>query len=588
MSLGGVSASIVTGGAQSSASGADLARTVVGMGVCTLATPNRLLHPSSSGGMRAGLGLGPLPESQALLWGVEGAPSPFAMALSPSNAGGVGSVANSTNATGTVTVAAAPHVQIAIKCSTGGTLGTAAFQFSLDGGITWSAPVTSVAASTWAYLVPGTFCTLTFAAATYVSTKTCTIGVDGTVTNGAAWVGVVTQVSSPIDNYDFLATCVTGGALGTATLAVSLDGGRTQYGPALLTPAGGVVVVPGTGIVLTCANSFTAAETHSFPCAAPAPSNSDITAAFTALQNDPSAPNAAVIEIGVLPGSAANAFTLAQAIQSSLDTAFAAGKDWQAIVTCPLKGDVIFLGGNCIIDTADDRATVKTARAGKTCNTVGVFVGTDNVASAIGSYQVRRPRSTIIAARIAGKLPVEADRSTIATRDAPLEVAAIGDDERFASVSLYDAQLNTFQSVPGLNGAYLTIPRGGYGWQNLTTDANLIDADGRRAVNAILAGFRPVAAKIIGRRFPVNIDGTIEAKARASLDTLLDAALKKRAGIGIGADFGGVAQVSSVTAAVDPSSNLGPTGDKVVKVNVSILPLGFASAVDITLYFQGA
>jgi hypothetical protein len=588
MSLGGVSATIVTGGAQASASGADLAKTIVGIGVCTAGPAAQLLHPSGAAAMRSALGAGPLAEAQALLWAVPGAPAPYALPVTPTTPGGVAAASTQVgNGAGTVTPSCAPHVPIKVKCFLGGALGTAKFQFSLDGGVTYSAPVLSTSSS-FVYPVPGTFSTLTFAAATYVATKVLDVGTDGVVTAGSGWVGSVTQVSSPIDNYDVVATTQTGGALGTCVLAVSLDGGRTQFGPALLVPAGGVVVVPGTGLVLTCANSFTRGDTYSFPASAPAPTTNDITAAITAMLADPTAPAACVFDLGALPSSAAAAFTLVAAMETALETAFAAGKDWLMAMTCPLAGDNIVLTGTTQVDTADTRAVVKTARVGTTAPRVSVFYGTDNVQSGIGSYQVRRPRSTIFAARIAAKLPVEPNGSTVATRDAPLAVAKIGDDDLYASVSLYDAQLNGFQSVPGYNGAYLTIGRGFYAWQNLTTDAVEVDADSFRAINAILAAFRPICATLVGKRYPLNANGTIAAKTIAGLNTMLDTAIKKCAGIGPGAAFGGVPQVSDATSYVNPATNLGALGDKVVKVIASILPEGFSSAVDIELHFLGA
>jgi hypothetical protein len=109
-----------------------------------------------------------------------------------------------------------------------------------------------------------------------------------------------------------------------------------------------------------------------------------------------------------------------------------------------------------------------------------------------------------------------------------------------------------------------------------------------QVINAILAGFRPVAARLVGRRFAINADGTINEKVRETLNTQLDAAIKKRAGIGTGSDFGGVPQCSEATAYINPATNLGSGGDKVIKVIASVLPEGFASAVDIEMHFLGA
>ncbi len=674
MSLGGVSVFIVTGGATAAPNGADLARQIVGMGVCTAGVPNTVYSPGSVAGMRAALGLGPLSEEQALVWN-SGGPAPLAVPLNPSGSGGTGTVTHAGTGYGTLSVASAPHLPISVLCSTGGTLGNAYFQFSTDGGNTWTPPVKSASGSTWTTRVPGVFCGITFSAATYSQGATGSVGIDGTL--GGTISSDLSISASPIDNFDALVTVTKAGLLGTAQVSVSVDNGATQLGSPFLLPASGVVVVPNTGLVLTLgqpvivvtidgtnhgalgtmtfaytvnsgnsvtvssttANSgsnfvisipgtgiiltfapgtypanatatisatgmitdagsfpstltaafagFVVGDTYSFPCSPPVPSGSDITAAFTALLQSSSAPLSCVIDLTGLNASASAAFSSASAIESLLDTAFSNGRDWLAMVNCPTVGDVINSSGTVSIDSADTRTVIKTARASTAnCNRVSVFEGTDNVQSAIGQYQVRRPRSVPWAARIAAKLPVESDNSTVATRDAPLNVTIIGDDERIAAVSLYDAQVNTFQTVQGGN-VYLAIGRGYYGWQNLTTDAILVDADGFRAVNAVLAGFRPIVAKLIGRRFPINSDGTLAPKTLSRLSGLLDAAIKQAAGIGVGAQFNGVPQVSDATAAVDPSTNLGPSGNKVMQVNGSVTPLGFNSAVNFTLYFQG-
>lgn len=589
MSLGDVTARIVTGGGGAPAAGADLVKTIVEVGCSTKGAVNALQHASSKGGMRSGLGVGPLVEAQGLVYDVAGAPAPYAVPCVPTTPGGVGSVTHTGTGTATITASSAPHVPIKIKCTHAGALGTARFRDSIDGGTTYGAEYTP-AGSPDTHRVAGTFCsvTLTDAVDPFVNNSTYSIGVDGATSNSGGWKGTVAFVASPVIDMEVVATVATAGALGTAALAVSIDNGRTQFGPLMLLPASGVVVLTGLGVVLTGSGTFVAADTYAFPAAAPIPDSTSLGNALDALLADATAPSAATIYPTHMPVSVAAAVTLAQQLQTFLDGAFAAGKDWIGVVNCPLVGVVLNGAGSAIVDTADTRAVVKAAIAAVNTPRVSMFIGADYVQSSIGTYQTQQPRGAVMGARIATRLPVEADRSTVATRDAPLDVAQIVDDERFASVSLYDAHGNTFQTVQSLTGAYLSIERGGYGWQNLTSDAQYNDADSLRMICAVLAGFRPTAQRIIGRRYPINADGTIEAKARGGLDTMLNAAIQRAAGIGVGAQFGGVPQCSSATASVDPSSNLGSTGDKVVKVNVSILPEGFASAVDITLFFQGA
>ena len=178
------------------------------------------------------------------------------MAINPSVAGAVSAaIAQTGSLNAQMAVTTAPHVPISVLCSTGGALGVAAFQFSVNGGA-YSAPVVSSASGPWTYLVPGTFCVLSFPAATYVATKTATIGITGTVSLGSGWVGAVTQASSPVDYYEMLITCATVGGFGLGALTISPDGGGGTNGggstlPNALIPTNGVIVIPGTGLVLT-------------------------------------------------------------------------------------------------------------------------------------------------------------------------------------------------------------------------------------------------------------------------------------------------------------------------------------------------
>src|SRR5262249_38147120 len=155
-------------------------------------------------------------------------------------------------------------------------------RFSLDGGVTWSPFLTSAAGwSSTGVRVPGTYVTLTFAAATYVATKTNTVGIDGTVTPGSGWVGVVAILTaSPIDAYEIVCPVPKAGLRGVAVLVVSLDNGNPTL-PPMLVPSGGVVILPGTGVYLTCATgggAFVLGESYSFLTIGPAPTVSDIQA----------------------------------------------------------------------------------------------------------------------------------------------------------------------------------------------------------------------------------------------------------------------------------------------------------------------
>lgn len=255
MSLGQSQWATVAGGGIQRPNASQLARWVVQLGVCTNGTPNTLINPGSDvTSLRTLAGAGPLAEAMAFRQR-SGQPC-YGMALNPSVAGAISAAVTYTGSlNATMTVSVAPHVPISVLCSTAGVLGTAAFQFSVNNG-PYSAPVVSGSSAPWTYLVPGTFCTLSFPSATYVVNKTMTVSTSGTVTLGSGWVGSVTQTSSPVDYYEMLATVATVGAFGTGMLNFSPDGGAGPAGggsnfPSALIPTNGVIVIPGTGLVVT-------------------------------------------------------------------------------------------------------------------------------------------------------------------------------------------------------------------------------------------------------------------------------------------------------------------------------------------------
>lgn len=253
MSAGGSPFNVVAGGGNQRANASQLARWIAQLGVCTNGLPNVLYNPGSDvTSLRTQIGAGELAEAGGFRQ--RGGQPCYLMPINPSAFGGVSAaVAQTGSLAATMALTLAPHVPITVLCSTAGTLGTAQFQFSVNGGA-FSAPVLSGSGAPWTYLVPGTFCVLSFPAATYVFNKTMTVGITGTVTLNSGWVGSVTQTSSPVDTYEMLITVATAGGFGTGMLTISPDGGSLGGGstmPNQILPTNGVIVIPGTGIVLT-------------------------------------------------------------------------------------------------------------------------------------------------------------------------------------------------------------------------------------------------------------------------------------------------------------------------------------------------
>jgi hypothetical protein len=593
MSLGEANFKKISTGGQSRVSADKLARSIVGLGCSPLATPNVLVAVGSPSDIPALLDSGELAEWAALT--ARQGQTRYVMPVNPSQPGGVSaSVTHAGTGSGAIAVTVAPHKAITVKCVTGGAIATAAFQFSIDGGVTYGPTVTSTGSAPWVYMVPGTYCTLSFAAATYVATKTLTVGTDGTVTPGSAWVGTVTQASSPIDSYEFYAVVKKAGALGVATLSLSLDNGRTTVADTLI-PSAGVIVVAGTGLVLTCSSTFVAGDTYSFVASPPGFNTTDLNNALTALKAVQHVQFTQVHAIG-LPASAAGAFTNLATLDAAASDAFKNYQlDWDTMCECPSSlaalgfGDVITSGGAAIRDSADTDTVITAARSTDT-NQCGMHVGTYPIVSPLTSRQVNRPLGWAVADRyvdtdpresVAALQPYGPLRITI-----PPGVTTIGRDE-YKTPGLDDVQLNTARTYRGRGmNVFLSITAGGNSWKNATTDVNYQNKGFLRSVNTAIALLRPVAQDILGQTVETNSDGTIAETPARSLDLKLSGSIQRFLGILPGGDFQ-KRQVSAASATVSRSSQLG-VAPKRLDVSYAIQALGEVTDEQNTVTFSGA
>jgi len=591
MSQGGVQNIVTSGGGQAGAGASVLARIVIALGVCTDGIANRLYNVAGQKAI-ASLGGGPLLEYAAKLL-AHGATSVYLAVLNWSTAGALGTVLQAgTGAvgSGTVTPTCAPWKAIRILCTTGGTIGTMKFKPSLDGGVTYGDEVTSsdTGGGTFVWKVPGTFTTLTFAAATYVSTKVCTIGVDGTVTNGSGWVGVVTQVSSPLDNYFVKLTVVTAGALGAAVVSASLDNGLTTL-PNIPIPSGGVVVLPNTGLVLTFANTFVEGNTYSFRCATVGFSTTDVNNCVNAVRALTNAPQVALLHCIGLPSSAAAAIAVASALETQCANAKTQnGKFWQAMCEAPsaAAGDTVVAASVAIADTADTDTVLRTAREGLTLNYTSVCVATEAMPSNLSGYSLRRPVGWGFAARYVEDDP-RADLSDVGR--GPLDFVVpdntLNRDDFTTATPLFDAQFNTLKTYPGRTGAYVTIEDGGTGWRNMTTDASFQDAGAVRVLNLFLNGLNTRSQKYLGSRQETNSDGTIAETARQVIEADLEGGCKKDIGLEKGGEFS-KPQASSASCTVLATSQLG-IRPKRLDTQYTLQPLGQVTGVRNDVLFTG-
>jgi len=135
------------------------------IGVATAGPVNQIVAVTNLKQVREVFQGGPLAEALATHLALSGAPV-YAVRTNASVAGTAGSVTKTGSGTGTMTVAGAPldAYSVQIKITRDGTnlaAGTAAFQYTLDGGDNWSPEIALPVSGT--YILPGTGLNLTFA-----------------------------------------------------------------------------------------------------------------------------------------------------------------------------------------------------------------------------------------------------------------------------------------------------------------------------------------------------------------------------------------------------------------------------------------
>jgi len=595
MPQGGVTVAITPGGGQQAANGQQQARQLALLGVSPGGTINTLYQPGNTPAAQALCDTGPLLEEAALVFAASAArPAPYLVPLNQGSAGAVSGAAGlmvagaANQGSATLNVTVAPHRAIRVKVTLGGVLGTAKVRVSLDGGVTYQAEQTTAAGwATTGYAVPGTFVTIKLSAATYVLNDFGTVGVDGTITNFAS-AGILTFTASPIDQYELLATVTKGGANGSSYLSVSLDNGVSVVGN-FFVPSSGIVVVTdghsnGTGLVITVTGTTTTGDTYTGLALPPAPAQVDVTNGISAMIASPFRPTVCLLHIQAQASSVASAMALGQAVDAVLATAFASGLDWQAIIECPVVGDVVMSGGAPILDAADTDAAIRTARTGVSLNRVAVCGTQGGIVSPITSVKTRRPFGWALTQRY-----VQTDPANSLGRpaDGQLNFTIGARDEKLSAIQLGDVQINVPTTYDGYPGCYLNITANGFAFKNLNTSALYQDAEGMRALNVMSAALRVAGMSVLADRPPVNQDNTIAEGPAKDYDTKMSGVAKRSLGLLAGGAFGNQQQASFADASVDRTSVLGAS-PRTLKIIAPFKGLGMISAVAITIPVQGA
>jgi hypothetical protein len=390
---------------------------------CSLAgTPNTLGSYSNASTMAGQLIGGRLLEAASYDLSVAGGVV-YVMPMTPSVRGGISTATHIGPGAGTLTLSLAPHASISYTCVTGGTLGTAAFVFTLtlpSGQVITGSPVTSAGSwSSTGYRVPGTYVTIVFTAGTYVAGGTpdiYTISTLGVVAHPqGTGPAVPTFTASPVDDYSPRVAITTAGALGTMQFTYCLDyNASAQLGitsantsSAIVSPGGGVYAIPNTGIVLTFAGTFVAGDTYDFSTAAPTFGGSDLTAALTALQTTylPQMGQISLIMSDCANGSASAWATQVASLETAATALFNLGVYVDFFASSPTVGTVLPNAGSVTVDASDTDSVVIAQRALMSAADVCPCAGDALIVSPSTGLNFRRPGLWAAAARAASVEP---------------------------------------------------------------------------------------------------------------------------------------------------------------------------------------
>lgn len=411
MSLPGVVVNVLNGNLGLAAATGE--KSIIYAGVSTGGVPNTLSSYGDITVMESAQGFGQVLEAAA--YGLETSGSQIAILnLPPSVTGALTAVTHSGTGTGTITVSSAPHATITVRIAATGALGTATATFQVGSGAI-SAPVTLPTGHT--YLVPGTYCTLTFPTHTYTTPEFYTISTLGVVTynvNGSGGSdGSVTQASSPIDAFTPTITIGTGGAIGTAQLTYSLDGTSGNTSASIVSAA--AYALPNTGICLSLSGTFTAGDVYTFKAVGPTYSNADLVTALGLLETTYISAVYSLVAVIGLEAAAASDTGSAWATQcGSLETValalFNLGIYVRFLNGAPTLGSVTggSSGGTYTINTGATDAALETTRAGVSAPHVGACAGDEDITSVINGLTFRRNAIFGVAART---VAVEASQS---------------------------------------------------------------------------------------------------------------------------------------------------------------------------------
>lgn len=473
-----------------------------------------------------------------------------------------------------------------ISCSTGGALGTAQFEVSFDGGVTFSVPIVSSAAWSSApyWSIPGgpggpsglSGLVVSLSAATYTSGTTftgaitTTTGASSSVTQlpvpGGSLTGAgavsMDATNNPQDAYSVVVLISTSGVLGVGQFEYSLDGGLTFSNPILIPSGGGPTSLGSSGIAVDWANTggsgatngFIVGETYNFTTTPPGITATDILNVGEAITGN--AQQWDWMHVVGRPTSASAASSLFTTM-NTIGSFWATNYRYSFVVydtpICTVKNNI---SASLIADFANSNS-----------DWVSVGGGDCNIVSAISGSEIQRCASW--SASIWGStLPIGTDLAEVALGNLPF-VAQILWNENNADV-LDAARFTTMRTIPTLSGFYMTNAR----MMSNASSSDITYWQSRRVLNQACRIAYAFLVQYLSKNILVNAaTGTLDKGAATAMQNALNRALND----GLTGQVSGVASIVSTTNDVLTTQTL--------NVTVSVVPLFYPKVISATIGF---
>lgn len=489
---------------------------------------------------------------------------------------GSGSPADALTAGGGNTSTAVPSltgvptvpVQVALRITVAGAnfaAATARYQYSLDGGLSWSA---AIAPSASEVDLGDTGVTISWVDGSFVATDTFA----GYSVPGAR-VGTATLAvtGDPSDAYDVRVEILRAGATlaaGTATYRLSLDGGDT-WGPETALPVSGAITPSGTGLTLTWTYSsgtgFAVGDLFTIRTSAPTYNATTMADAYTALDEGDD-DFEAILWSGV--------FTAA--LCTSLDALCEASADVLRYRIC-FVGVRDFNSGETV---SEWETSIKADFATWTGVNVVPCAGHAEVLSAATQRYNRRSSAVVVAGR-AASVPLSEDLAWVERGPLPGVTAIYYDGADNPGMNDFGFTTLRKRRSRTIRGFYVTNPHTGAG---PTSDFKLLQYlrvwnEAARVLADAMTPHSSRRLRTVPKPLPSPVPPVFEGRTAGAIDdreaAVIEAAVNKKLRAAL--MEGPVAHVTSVTMSLDRTVDVVAT--RTLSTSLSLGPMGYAKVI---------